>query len=664
MRIGCRESQWSRRRKLQLSGTVTSQAAAPIAGARIDVVDPSSDSIIATAFTDSEGRYALSIAAGTYDIMVTPAPGTGFQPVNLTNQVINEDTIINFILVPSEPQTLITFSGRVTDRFGNGINGISITGGGVVNGSYSNQLPPGNYPLRFHVDEESGSNTRGSIPKFFTLTGPTLNLNQDTVLDITIPGLDVQVHVQDPSGNPIANAVINAVATPGTPQSLNTSSGLMPFTIDRVRDAQLTDSAGNAVMQLLPGDSPANYSFTISAPDSGATRYEVKTFNQVVTPEMNLNVVLEPKLTLITFSGRVTDRFGNGINGISITGGGVVNGSYSNQLPPGNYPLRFHVDEESGSNTRGSIPKFFTLTGPTLNLNQDTVLDITIPGLDVQVHVQDPSGNPIANAVINAVATPGTPQSLNTSSGLMPFTIDRVRDAQLTDSAGNAVMQLLPGDSPANYSFTISAPDSGATRYEVKTFNQVVTPEMNLNVVLEPKLTLITFSGRVTDRFGNGINGISITGGGVVNGSYSNQLPPGNYPLRFHVDEESGSNTRGSIPKFFTLTGPTLNLNQDTVLDITIPGLDVQVHVQDPSGNPIANAVINAVATPGTPQSLNTSSGLMPFTIDRVRDAQLTDSAGNAVMQLLPGDSPANYRFSVTPPFGSGLMGFDAPKFL
>lgn len=119
----------------QLSGTVTNQASAPIAGARIDVVDPGSGSIIATAFTDSEGRYALSIAAGTYDILVTPASGTGFQPVNLTNQVITENTIINFILVPSDPQTLITFSGRVIDRFGNGINGVGITGGGVVNGS-------------------------------------------------------------------------------------------------------------------------------------------------------------------------------------------------------------------------------------------------------------------------------------------------------------------------------------------------------------------------------------------------------------------------------------------------------------------------------------------------------------------------------------------------
>jgi hypothetical protein len=114
------------------------------------------------------------------------------------------------------------------------------------------------------------------------------------------------------------------------------------------------------------------------------------------------------------------------------------------------------------------------------------------------------------------------------------------------------------------------------------------------------------------------------------------------------------------VPQQFALSGPTLSFNQDTVLDMTIPGINVQVHVQDPAGNPIANAAVNATAPTGIQQSVSTSQGLLPFTLIHASDQSFTDSAGNAVIHVLPGDSPTDYQFNVAPPFGSGFMPFAA----
>jgi hypothetical protein len=471
---------------LQLSGTVTNHAATPIAGARIDVVDPGSGFINATVFTDLQGNYALNIAAGTYNIKVTPPSGTDFQPVNLTNQVINENTTINFILVPSNPTTLINISGRVTDRFGNGVSNVTTLGGVVTNGNYSGVLTAGDYQLALNTDTE-GFNAIGSVPGQFGLTSvPALSFTQDTVLDITIPATNVHVQVQDPAGNPIANATISARASIGSgiQQSVSTSRGLLPFTLAHASDFRITDSSGNAVLQLFPGDSPANYSFNVNGGGSGVTQYQPKTFSQVITPDMNLTIVLEPKPALINISGRVTDRFGNGVSNVTTLGGVVTNGNYSGVLTAGNYQLALNTDTE-GSNAIGSVPGQFGLTSvPALSFTQDTVLDITIPATNVHVQVQDPAGNPIANATISARASIGSgiQQSVSTSRGLLPFTLAHASDSRTTDSSGNAVLQLFPGDSPANYSLTITPP-LGFRSFGLS--NLSVTPDMRLVFALQ-----------------------------------------------------------------------------------------------------------------------------------------------------------------------------------
>ena len=81
-------------------GTVRDNLANPFPNAEVQVIDPATGNTLVSAITDIGGNYTLSVATGTYTIQVTPPPTSGFGTAISPNRTINNDTLLDFVLVP------------------------------------------------------------------------------------------------------------------------------------------------------------------------------------------------------------------------------------------------------------------------------------------------------------------------------------------------------------------------------------------------------------------------------------------------------------------------------------------------------------------------------------------------------------------------------------
>ena len=96
----------------QLTGTVFA-AGAPMSGASVQVLDDL-DVVVATDTTDAAGQFQLTLAAGTYELQVTPPAGSPFQGATIAGFVMPDaDARQDVILVPPEGLEF-ELSGTVT----------------------------------------------------------------------------------------------------------------------------------------------------------------------------------------------------------------------------------------------------------------------------------------------------------------------------------------------------------------------------------------------------------------------------------------------------------------------------------------------------------------------------------------------------------------------
>src|SRR3989344_6182138 len=156
-----------------LSGNVSDSLGVHIIGAVVDIIDASNNTNIVSTTTNSEGNYTTIINAGTYNVQLTPPVGSSFSPAIALGQIINKNSLLDFILVPTSDT--ITLSGRVLDALGNGVPnqcvGIGTDSGNVStdsSGYYSIQAVPGNYFI--NILPCSSSNNISAIPQYYGIT--------------------------------------------------------------------------------------------------------------------------------------------------------------------------------------------------------------------------------------------------------------------------------------------------------------------------------------------------------------------------------------------------------------------------------------------------------------------------------------------------------------
>ena len=486
-----------------LSGRVTDQPGNPQSNVLIEIVDPTSGSVINSTVTDSLGNYSVSVQDGNYNILFTPSQTSGFGTVLITNQTLNQHATLDVVLVPIG---LATLSGRLKDGSGAGIpnqsirlqsGGIDVTNITDANGDYSFEVSPGQYDITLFG---SRGTSDLNIPTSYQITsrfssGVHLNLNQNTIMDITLPFKRVDVLVQDPAGNPVPNTTVAANGD-GTWQFSSFPVGTVAHNLAQSRDTAVTDSNGQATIWLL-GSQPAysNSTFTFTATPPAGNPYLTTNINSVlIDSDKSLTITLA---TPITLSGQLKDGAGVGIpnqsirlqsGGIDVTNITDANGDYSFEVSPGQYDITLFG---SRGTSDLNIPTSYQITsrfssGVHLNLNQNTIMDITLPFKRVDVLVQDPAGNPVPNTTVAANGD-GTWQFSSFPVGTVAHNLAQSRDTAVTDSNGQATIWLLgsqPAYSNSTFTFTATPPNSSP----FNTFNlqsQLITADKSIAIILQ-----------------------------------------------------------------------------------------------------------------------------------------------------------------------------------
>jgi protocatechuate 3,4-dioxygenase beta subunit len=665
----------------QLSGRVTDQSGTPLPGSAVEVIDPSGGSAIAGATADAGGNYSLSVPGGVYDVKVTPPGGSGFGTSVALGRNINADTVLDLVLVPNG---VLSLSGRILDALGNGVPEQSVRltpdGGSSlpavltdVSGGYSFQVSPGSYHMVVGGHYNSHSL---NVPHYYDYYSSTpLALTQSMVMDLPLPLKRVSLHVQDAAGHPVVNVAVSAGGII-TRQRLGPAPAVGAsyyFNDDPVR----TDAAGNAVLWLFPtnpGDASSNYTITATPPED--SQFPITRLELSVQDDISTNFTLPTALIL---SGKVLDSAGNGVRNqrMSVTpdgGGGQLpgtytdnDGNYSFRLVPGKYWVFISSGGSPGSLT---APHYYSLSSSSaLTLTQNTVMDIPIPAKRVSLHVQDPAGNPVAGAGVNTRG-PNTPVLTLGTLPASGTTIYFDSDPAVTDAAGEATMWLFatnPSDTTSSYTLT-AVPPAGSDLATTSVPDVTFTTDTHVNITLAAPLTL---SGRVLDRFGNGLSGQLVTltpvGGAQLpasrtdaSGGYSFRVSPGDYDIAVAAYD---NHDPVNAPHFYQAFGNSpLSLTQSRVMDIPLPVQSVSVHVQDLGGNPLErvalstqdvnSALINIGSVPAYGQSAYLTT-----------NPTYTDAAGNATMWLFAtapdGDQYSRYAITAVAPPGSPFASFN-----
>jgi len=283
-----------------LSGRVSIQSGDPLPSTAVALIDPITGATIASTLTDSSGIYSLSVNEGTYNVRVTPPEESGVGSAIALSRMLTGDTSLDFVLVPAGS---VTFSGRLLNAFGDALVnqrvGLTPKGGSNAmeqktdaNGEYYFEVAPGDYRL-------SVLYTYGSVelnaPSYYYIYGndnTPLHLEENMIMDITMPAKRILIDVQDPVGNPVPGVTINTNDCSWNGQLFE---GIDQYGASAYPKgyyySPVTDDNGETVLWLFP----SNYcSYTITASPPNASPYQQFNISDVTfTTHKNIVVVLQ-----------------------------------------------------------------------------------------------------------------------------------------------------------------------------------------------------------------------------------------------------------------------------------------------------------------------------------------------------------------------------------
>src|SRR5579875_2785190 len=480
----------------QIAGKVTDQSSSPLSGANIAVIDPSSSQTVASTTTAADGTYSVSVNAGTYNVQVTAPSGTGLGSAIALNEVIGNDTVLNFVLVA---QGSVTFSGQLRDPHGQGIAGQEVSlnpvdggAGGQAytdsSGNYSINVAPGNYTMQLY-----SANQASNAPTDYNLTTAAFSLTQSTTLNLTLPEAQVSLQAQDANGNPVAGAAVYVSnvylydESLGDGQTANGPTSGGPYK---------TDSAGNATFWVLKTTESATYTLTVE-PVSGSGLANTTVSGVTATNDTTRTVTVASPITV---SGQLLDPHGQGIAGQEVSlnpvdggAGGQAytdsSGNYSINVAPGNYTMQLY-----SANQASNAPTDYNLTTAAFSLTQSTTLNLTLPEAQVSLQAQDANGNPVAGAAVYVSnvylydESLGDGQTANGPTSGGPYK---------TDSAGNATFWVLKTTESATYTLTIEPPaNSPLVNFNLDSISITsdTTELVSLQYVHAPPVTSLSLS--------------------------------------------------------------------------------------------------------------------------------------------------------------------------
>lgn len=496
-----------------LSGQITNGSSVAVSGASIDIFNTGTTTdVVPPVISDNSGNYTISVPSGTYDIKVTQPSSNNLSPAIAPSYTISSDKVINFILLPAGSTSL---TGHVYGPLGNALpnqtvqlftsdnSTLVVSTTTDASGNYSLQTSPGNYFLWIRGNNNDPSL---SAPQHYNVYG-RIGLDENTVIDFTIPAKKVDLHLQDSTGNPVSGVGMEVYSNNGLASELANTNGLsigggvvasggsgVGLSVLGL-PKPLTDSAGNVSVWLIPNNVDWNYNFIAHAPNGyGSTTLS----GIVITDNTQRTIILIP---FVSLTGHVYGPLGNLLTGQTVqlldSNNAVVvstttdaSGSYSLQTSPGSY--QFWI---SGFNNSLSLnaPQHYNVHSG-IGLNQNTVIDVTIPAKKVDIRVQDSVGNPVSGVGMEIYSGGlasedsngnglsiggGLTASGGSGAGLSVFGLAK----PLTDSSGNVSVWLIPTNSYFSYTFKAYAP-TGSIYNNVSPDGILVTDNTQKTIIL------------------------------------------------------------------------------------------------------------------------------------------------------------------------------------
>ena len=640
---------------ITLSGRISDSSGIGIASATINVIDATTNFTVASSISNSSGNYAVGLNQGSYNVQVIPPEGSGLSQAVAINQILNSDKTLNFVLVQSGS---VVFNGRVLTSSGVGVPNVQVqlsnsigTGGNTLTdgtGNYSLLVQPDDYTLQLR--STSDNRALGLPYEFYIST--LYSINQSTQVDIVLPVRQLNVHVQDSSGNSLQNIHLNTNSPPTqfTIPGLGSVSGYSD-SFDN------TNTSGNSILWLFPtsGTSSANlYTITASPLDTSLPFSTTLISNVNLTDSSSLIITMNSAYRV---TGRISNREGIGIPQAQVqlfrTQGGGGNtqtdslGNYSLQVSPGTYEFQL---SSTSDNRNLNIPVEYSIYA-SLSVNQNTTLDVILPVKKVDVYVKNSLGNPLANVQVGST----NPQTTLLLNQLTEAT-GRSDSFGITDSSGKVTLWLFPTSNINKYSLTAYSLDSNSIYSSTTVDGIEVLGDTSANLIMNSSILV---EGRITNREGVGLPDVAVQlsgqGGGVTQtdsqGHYSMRVSLGQY--EFIVISSRTDSRNLNLPYEFYLNSP-LNIDHNIAVDVLVPVKKISVHIQDIYGNPIENVRINT----SSPLMTVSVYGL-PRAVGYSNTFGNTDSSGNVTLWLLQTDSTHAYTFFINPPSGSNYAPFN-----
>ena len=624
-----------------VSGTV-SAVAGPQAGVLVSACRSGETSAVAQYMTTALGTYSLSLDAGTYDVVAAPGVGSGLEQKVAYGVVVDSDRTLDFALGSAGD---LHISGHLTLPDGTPLDGAEVsiyvpdTGGTPVyqtvdaDGRFSIPVTPDRYGVLVFW--------KGRM-----LDSPVIDVVSDVTLEIVFPARRVVVHVTDEHG-PVAGVGVGALGGGGW----FTLGGLSEWWAENqlAPEASLTDTAGDAVLWMLPTDArpeaPQQSYTLLVAPSTPVSSHTLTHVHGVqVTGDCTVQLTLAAGVTLsgncvspdgAPFVGaQVLVRAADQDSRVVLTTG--EDGRFSIPVPPGTYHLYV---------TRNGLH----LYSNDVAVAADTDVRLTLSVSHVIVHVTDEDG-PVEGADVRDARA--------------------ITKVALTNAVGEASLWMLPG------SCTIwVTPPAGDAAHETTRVDAVAADgEQIVEVALQRAGTTPAgnLTGRISFPDGSPLVGalvrvsayspgspclLDTTG---ADGSFSFTVSPGSYTLTAEKTDWYGPQ-----PNSVKLESPVIQVTDKTDLDLTFPAKRVAVRVTDERG-PMPGVGVGAGGGYGNELTLGGIYGWRAF-VQWQPQATLTDAAGEAVLWLLPSDSfhthptpspPQLYPITLAPPAGSGSSAF------
>jgi hypothetical protein len=341
---------------------------------------------------------------------------------------------------------IVHFSGVARNGTGVPIPGLYVQLGADMAptdgaGHFSVAVRPGSYELRL---QGGGQFSADTIPFLNDFHGPTVTVTGDTIQDLTLPTIRLQIVARDAAGNPLPGTTIrypNEISTPfelypgSGSATANTSSG------ENGHAASTTGPDGTTTVLALPGTfrDPLDVQF----PDGLSQPLDPGT----LTGDTTLATAEPPP---VHFSGVARNGSGVPIPGLYVQLGanGATSdgaGRFSVAVRPGSYELRL---QGGGQFSADTIPSLNDFHGPTVTVTGDTIQDLTVPTISLRILARDAAGNPLPGTTIRYPREIATPFELYPGSGpatVTTYSGENGHAASTTGADGASTVPALPG---------------------------------------------------------------------------------------------------------------------------------------------------------------------------------------------------------------------------